>query len=502
MSTFKNLVLINIITSITLIIGFVNHVAIAKFFGLTRLLDAYFSAFVIPALFMALFVNFLGRNFLPVFTEVRKQGLEQASELTSSVINVVFILSVALAILLFIFSPQIFSVILPGFSSEGVEDATMMFRIMSPAIVFMAVNTLNEYVWRYRERYIRVVLCHMIAPITMLSAIVFGSDVLAEYSLPVGLLAGHILMFLLLAIGAGYRYRFVINFKGKYIKRIFFNAGVLMTSGIIARSRMLIERYYGSTLDVGAISGISLAGKLCNPLSQRPFIGVRMITFTKSSKLFVNDRHDKVGELYNITILACLLFVVPMAVWVWFNSHEIVRVLFMRGEFNEEMHKLVSFALIGLIPSVIFRSVNPIISNAFYVMDKISVPALVMPIGIIIYIACIEVLLEKYGVFGLAMATTVKEAFTFYIMTIMLGRTLQKFSSTQVFLKLFLYIATSIVSFWLGLQMASWMVSSDILRLAISLVAGGILYASLLAVLRDRGFIYVKDYLIQHMRQR
>ena len=135
-------------------------------------------------------------------------------------------------------------------------------------------------------------------------------------------------------------------------------------------------------------------------------------------------------------------------------------------------------------------------------MDKISVPALVMPIGIIIYIASIEVLLEKYGVFGLAMATTVKEAFTFYIMTIMLGRTLQKFSSTQVFLKLFLYIATSIVSFWLGLQMASWMVSSDILRLAISLVAGGILYASLLAVLRDRGFIYVKDYLIQHMRQR
>ena len=501
MSTVRTLITINIIVGTTLLIGFVNNVAIASFFGLTRLLDAYFAAFSLLLLFMILFVDYLGKNFLPMFSEVRNQGIEEASELTSSVINIVFIIAIIFAVSMAAFSRPIFSVILPGFSKEDIENATKMFRIMSPAIVFWAVNTFHEYVWQYREKYVRVVIYKMALPATILVAILSGKDVLGEYSLAIGFLGGHMLIFLLLAFRTGYHYRLTIDFRGKAIRRIFVNSGVLMTTGFIARSRVLIERFYGSTLDPGAIAGISMASKLCEPLHQNLVVGVKMLTFTKSAKLVAKHKLKEMGELYNVAIITVLLFAVPISVWMGLNSDEIITVVFTRGKFDEQMHSLVTFALIGLVPSIMFLSVNQLLSNCFYVMNKTYVPALVMPMGTVIYLISIGVLLDEYGIFGLAVATTMWALFIFCVMTIMLGRTLERFSSKQVFLKVMIYTTASVFAFSLAVSLAQSTTSSDILRLLTSFISGIVMYTGLLALIRDPGFLYVKDKILQRKRR-
>ena len=44
---------------------------------------------MLPALFMAIFVDFLGKNFLPAFSELKKNADDSASNLASSTINII-----------------------------------------------------------------------------------------------------------------------------------------------------------------------------------------------------------------------------------------------------------------------------------------------------------------------------------------------------------------------------------------------------------------------------
>ena len=74
MSTKKILIIVNAITSLSLIVGLLNNSVIAFLFGLSSLLDSYFTAIVIPMMFMYLFVDFVGKNFLPVYSEEKKKG--------------------------------------------------------------------------------------------------------------------------------------------------------------------------------------------------------------------------------------------------------------------------------------------------------------------------------------------------------------------------------------------------------------------------------------------
>ena len=55
----------------SVVIGFVSSVAIAALFGLTRRLDAYYAALIVPQMFVTLCIDYLGKNFMPVFARAR-----------------------------------------------------------------------------------------------------------------------------------------------------------------------------------------------------------------------------------------------------------------------------------------------------------------------------------------------------------------------------------------------------------------------------------------------
>jgi peptidoglycan biosynthesis protein MviN/MurJ (putative lipid II flippase) len=81
MSTVKTLFKVNLILGLATLIGFLNNIIIAAVFGLSRTLDAYFAASLIPNFFIILFIDYLGKNFLPVFSVLSKNGKVEASNL-------------------------------------------------------------------------------------------------------------------------------------------------------------------------------------------------------------------------------------------------------------------------------------------------------------------------------------------------------------------------------------------------------------------------------------
>jgi peptidoglycan biosynthesis protein MviN/MurJ (putative lipid II flippase) len=78
--------------------------------------------------------------------------------------------------------------------------------------------------------------------------------------------------------------------------------------------------------------------------------------------------------------------------------------------------------LVGLAPSVLFLGVNQLLSNSFYAMDRVAVPAIVMPIGTLLYIAAAIPLAASLGTQGLAIATTIAAVTVFLALLVIIAR--------------------------------------------------------------------------------
>ncbi len=435
----RGVVNVNALVIASLGLGLLSNVLIASLFGLTYRVDAFFAAAVLPSLFMALCIDYLGKNFLPVLASAKAVGDSCASSVTSSIVTTAALVAAAATVALVAFREPLFAALLPGFDQQTLALVSNYFAIMAPSIVLMAVNTFHEYVWQYEERFTFVSLSRTALPAANLLSIVALAPWLGAYCLPVGYLLGHVAVFALLLRGLPYRYRPYMAMRAGFEKRVFMNSAIVMSTGLVARSKSIVMNYLASQLGSGAITALALATKLTEPLERSAFTGIRMLIFSRTVRLVVADDRPALGSLYSMGLRAAFLVLVPLLWWIGLNSDAVVQILFRHGEFTPEMATLVAAVLLGLVPSVLFLGLNQLLSNAFYAMDRVMVPAVVMPLGTLLYIGCAIPLSAAYGTPGLAVATTVSSLAVFLAMLVIVGRQLPEIGLLRTAGQLSLY---------------------------------------------------------------
>ena len=475
-------------------IGFLSSVAIAALFGLTRRLDAYYAALVVPQLFITLCIDYLGKNFLPVFARARAHSAEMASEVTSCLVTIVGLLAAAVASVLCLASEPIFSVLLPGFDPADLSLVSHYFWIMAPAMVLTAVTPFHEYVCQHDEQYTRIAAILASQPIVNFVAIVGAGPFVGEYALPLGYTAGQTITFALMMRYARYRYRPRITVRGEWEKPIFTNSAVVMGSGLFVRTRSLITNFLASLIGDGAIAALNFGHRLVEPIERTAFSGVRRLMFSRTARLVVEDKSRDLVRLYRIGLNASFLLLTPFLWWLVLDSEVLMEVLFERGAFDATMTALVAVTLIGYAPAVVFAGVNSILSNAFYAMGRVAVPALVMPIGMLIYLAIAPATYRPLGVLGLSLASSAVHATVFVILLFLLAKRMPKLEPWSVLGRIAAYILLGGASAWLPQLLLAEVDLHELVKAGLRLLTGVLLYFGVLALARERTLSDVVTY--------
>jgi putative peptidoglycan lipid II flippase len=475
-------------------IGFTSSVLIAALFGLSRRLDAYYAALMVPNLFVTLCLDYLGKNFLPVFARARAQSPETASEVTSSVVTIVGLLAAALAIALCLTSRQVFSVLLPGFDAADLALVSRYFWILAPAIVLTAVTCFHEYVCQHDEQYTRIAAITASQPVINLIAIAGAGPFIGEYALPIGYTAGQAITFLLMTRYARYRYRPRFTVRSEWEKPIFTNTAVVMGSGLLVRTRTLITNFLASLVGDGAIAALNFGYRLIEPLERTTFSGVRRLMFSRTARLVIDDNSREIARLYRLALTASFLLLTPLLWWVVLERDLVIGLLFQRGAFDAAMTALVAITLIGYAPSVTFAGVNSILSNAFYAMSRIAIPALVMPLGTLLYLGVALAAYQPLGVLGLALAPTAMHATVFVILLFLLGREMPQLDAKSVLGRIAAYVALGGAALALPQLLIEPLALPRLVEAGLHLAAGAILYFGALALARERSFLDVVSY--------
>src|SRR6185503_9662057 len=144
---FKATLLLTIFFGINKIVALIRQTLIAQQFGFSAQIDAFNVANNLPDMLFSLFSGgALALAFIPVFAEhLHKHGKESSWKLFSKIANILFVVTLFLAIVFALFAPMIISSklgIAPGFSSAQQALVVELMRINLIAMIIFSISGL------------------------------------------------------------------------------------------------------------------------------------------------------------------------------------------------------------------------------------------------------------------------------------------------------------------------------------------------------------------------
>lgn len=393
------------------LIGVVRDRIFAHYFGAGNTLDAYYAAFRIPDLvYNLLIVGALSAGFIPVFMELLTKDKKRAWLVTNSLLNILAIALVVVCSLLFLFTPELIRLMVPGFSPEKMNTTILLTRIMFLSPILLGVSSLVSGVLQSFKSFFVYSLTPIMYNIGIIVGAVFLVPVIGVAGLAVGVIIGalfHLGIQLPTFFRLGFRYRPILRIKDKYVRRI---AGLMVprTLGLATTQLNLVAiTAIASTLKVGSVSIFNFA----NNLQFFP-IGIIGISFavaafpTLSQSIAENRTRDAIRYLSH-TARQILFFIIPLTIIFLLLRIQIVRVVLGTGAFDWSATIITANLLAFFSLSLFAQCLNPLLARGFYAIQDTWTPFLTSLATTLITILAALYYKDIYGIAGVAFAFSI-----------------------------------------------------------------------------------------------
>ena len=376
---FKSGLLVMIITMVSRVLGLVRATIIAYYFGASSATDAYFSAFKISNFFRQLLgEGALGSSFIPLYNEkVEIEGEEKGKEFIYSILNLIFVFSTIITLLMIIFSNGIIELIVNGFPVETKILASKLLKIMSVYFIFISLSgmicaMLNNFKQFAIPASTSIFFNLAIIGASMCFSKTFGIDALAY-----GVVVGGLFQFLVVLpsffkIVKGYSFK--INWQDPYLKKIFIMMCPMLV-GIVARQvNTIVDQVFASYLQEGGVTALENATRLYLLPVGVFGVSISTVIFPVLSKAVAKD-DLKTAEDNIVKGLNILLFlIIPSTAVLTFYATDVIRLTLSYGKFGEEAVKVTSEALLYYSLGLYFYTAIYLMTRAFYSMKNSAYP--------------------------------------------------------------------------------------------------------------------------------
>lgn len=474
---FKSGLLVMIITMISRVLGLVRATIIAYYFGASSATDAYFSAFKISNFFRQLLgEGALGSSFIPLYNEkVEIEGEEKGKEFIYSILNLIFVFSTIITLLMIIFSNGIIELIVNGFPVETKILASKLLKIMSVYFIFISLSgmicaMLNNFKQFAIPASTSIFFNLAIIVASMCFSKTFGIDALAY-----GVVIGGLFQFLVVLpsffkIVKGYSFK--INWKDPYLKRIFIMICPMLV-GIVARQvNTIVDQVFASYLQEGGVTALENATRLYLLPVGVFGVSISTVIFPVLSKAVAKD-DMKTAEENIVKGLNILLFlIIPSTAVLTFYATDVIRLTLSYGKFGEEAVKVASEALLYYSLGLYFYTAIYLMTRAFYSMKNSAYPVKFSMISIGINILLNFLFIKPLAYKGLALSTSIASGVNFLLLLFVFRHKYINFSLKRSFIFLIKATLTTIIAL-----IASWYVPNTILKLIVFSVVYMIFWA-------------------------
>ena len=464
---FRSGLLVMIITMVSRVLGLVRAGIIAYYFGASAMTDAFFSAFKISNFFRQLLgEGALGSSFIPLYNErVESEGEENSKQFIYSILNLLFVFSTIVTILMIIFSQGIIDGIVSGFPDETKIIASRLLKIMSVYFVFISLSGMVCAILNNFKQFAVPASTSIFFNLAIILASMYFGKTYGIDALAYGVVIGGLFQFLVV-LPAFFKimkgYSFKIDWKDPYLKKIFIMICPMLI-GIVARQvNTIVDQMFASYLAEGGVSALENATRLY--LLPVGVFGVSISTVIFPALSKAMSKNDLDGATDNIVKgLNILLFlIIPSTAVLTFYAPEVIRLTLSYGKFDEEAVKVTSQALLYYSLGLYFYTAIYLMTRAFYSVKNSKYPVKFSIISIVINIVLNFLLIKSMAYRGLALSTSIASGVNFFLLLIVFRRKYINFSlkkSYIFFIKTFIITAIALI--------ASYKIDNTIIKLVV-----------------------------------
>jgi len=463
-SIFGATIIIMVTIALSRFLGLIRVRLLAYYFGASPELAAYVAAFRLPdTIFELLVGGAIAVAFIPVFTSfLTKEKSEEAWEIASSLINLIFFAFLLLALLVFIFTKPLVSLLAPGLIKESPQSLFLMInltRILLLSQFFLILASFLTSILHSFQRFIVPAFASLFYNLGIIFGLLLFASKFGVYAAAIGVILGAISYFLFqlpFAFRLGFSWKPIINFSHPGVKEI----GQLMlprTVGIAANQiQAMVDLYLSSLLSAKSMVAFSFA----QTLSFVP-VGIFGLSLAQAilpslSSNFAKEDKESFKNIFLTSFHQLLFLVLPLAAIFLVLRIPLVRLVFGAARFDWEATVLTGRVLGLFSLGIGALTVVPVLTRAFYALHDTATPVkiavLTMIINALLSILSIKVL--GLPVWGLALAATLAAFFQTGALLLFLSRKISGFAADKLFIPLFkIVLATFLMAIFLYIPM-------------------------------------------------
>ena len=404
----RNIATVGIITLAAKGLGFFKESVVASNFGLSEVLDTFFIAFLVPGFIMSVFIGAFKSVFIPNYVAELKTG-NDISSFQGTGFLITICVSALFTLIAFLFTDVYLENFFPNHDPGYYALIKNHFQYLMPCIIFWGISSLLSGLLNIDNEFRLSTFSDIFMPLAIIICLFLFRETFGDMVLAIGTLLGSIASFLYLLTICSIKKIIHVSmpdFKNSNARLMFAQVPAKVSSGFLTGMNGVVDQYFAAQLALGSIAAINYGNKMPAFLKGILVIAITNVMLPYFSKQILSNRKKTFDDLFKmlkIIFASAGLF----AVVGIFLSDFLVALFFERNEFTAEDTSLVANIQKIFLIYIPFSIAAMVIVNFLTSLNKNSVMAYVSLAALLLNILLDYILIQYYGIFGIALCTTI-----------------------------------------------------------------------------------------------
>ena len=483
--------LVTVVIILSKMFGLMRDVITAGYFGTGVENDAYASAYTLFYFPVLLFNSCITATIVPLFVEEReKYSLRHSNHFASNALNLFILAALIISAVMYAFAEPIVNLIY-RFDAEGIALTVKLTRIMMLGLAFNVASIVISSLLNAMEKFMAAQLTGFPLSVAVIVAVVAFSGKCGIEAVAWGVFAASVLQVVVLIpfLFGWFTYEPVIDLKDKRFHRLLKLAGPAVLSMGISEINHLIDRSLASGLPVGSISAMNYAYKLITFLLGVLMVPLTTIMFSRMSKQAADDNQQGVLASLRRSIVLISLVALPIVAIAMVLSNDVVKMIYMRGNFTLESVLLTGSVLLFYLIGVPSFGMRDYLNRTFHAIQDTKTPFAVACLTVCLNIILNLILRRFMGARGLALATSLSSYVGSLTMFVLLRKRMGRLGMRRIAGEMLKILAATLVAAAVCMLMNRVLPEAVgtlrvLVRLVIATAASGVAYLATCIALR------------------
>ena len=400
-------------------------------------IDAYTAAFTVPDfMFFILTSGALAVSFIPVFNQRLATGNKKSAwEMSSSLLNLLALLSLIVSVLIMIFAdPLIRYIVSPGLDESGMVLAINMTRVIAINPFLFSIATVLTSMQQAVGRFVFYAFAPAIYNIGIVIGItwftgginLFGVQIFEGgiMGVALGVILGAIMQLVVSLIGLfgfGFDYDFKIHWKNQGFRTILRLLPPRSLDQGIDYVNSIVSTNLSSRMGAGAVRSYDQATSLHTMPVNLVGVAISTAFFPKLTDELGGGDTEKFNDTFRQALRTIIWIALPISVITFFARGYVVSFISNIG--NNDSNGTMSSILGTLCVAIFAKSVFHIATRGFYAYQdtktpfRVSIVAIGTTIGMMVLFTFLN-----WGVDGLGIAQSIGALFEVVILLAILQK--------------------------------------------------------------------------------